>query len=269
VQLEQVIFNLCINARDAIDGPGVIRVRAGPDEGGWTCASCRTHVRGGRWIELSVADSGAGVAPEVAGEIFQPFVTTKPVGQGSGMGLAMVDGIIHGHGGHVRFESRPGEGSVFRVLLPAVDEDVVASAAPAVPDAAAPKRLDGRVLVVEDDAMAGDFLVERLANWGLAVTLERDPRLAVTRLENPGFAIDLVLTDQTMPSMTGTELAARAQAIRPGLPIVLVSANAAAIDTEAARRGGVRRVLAKPVAAETLKSVLAELLPEASEAREQ
>ena len=138
VQLEQVLFNLCINARDALDGAGRISVdlRAHAHER-WQCASCRAPVDGGPWVELSVADSGSGIAPELLERIFDPFFSTKAPGSGSGMGLAMVHGIVHGHGGHLRVRTAPGTGSVFSVMLPR------AAAAPARllgPGAAARRR---------------------------------------------------------------------------------------------------------------------------------
>ncbi len=171
VQLEQVLFNLCINARDAISGPGLIRVRLGERGGGWHCASCRARIDVGCWVELSVADSGSGIAPELLDRIFEPFTSTKEVGRGSGMGLAMVHGILHDHGGHVLVETAPGAGSVFRVLLPpahdvaAVEPAAAAPAAPTAPAApAAP--LCGRVMVVDDEAMVGEFMAELLSGLG-------------------------------------------------------------------------------------------------------
>jgi PAS domain S-box-containing protein len=124
VQLEQVLFNLCINARDAIQGAGSIRVRLGWHRGPWRCASCRAAGEHASWVELSVADSGTGIAADVLDRIFEPFVSTKEVGRGSGMGLAMVHGIVHDHGGHVLVETRPGAGTVFRVVLPPAGVDV-------------------------------------------------------------------------------------------------------------------------------------------------
>ncbi|HUG23408.1 PAS domain S-box protein, partial [Piscinibacter sp.] len=148
VQLEQVIFNLCINARDAMGGAGHIRISlhevAG---GGWCCASCGSRIAAGRWVELSVNDSGAGVPPEVMERMFEPFYSTKEVGRGSGMGLAMVHGIVHDHGGHVRVDTRPGGGTTFRVLLPAVRAGAAAEVPALEPaEAAAFAPLGGRVL---------------------------------------------------------------------------------------------------------------------------
>ena len=120
LQLEQVLLNLCLNARDAIDGAGVIRVDVRPRMlDGFVCTGCRAAT-GGEFVELSVADDGHGMAPAVVERIFEPFFSTKETGKGTGMGLAMVHGIVHEHGGHVVVESSPGSGSRFRVLWPAL-----------------------------------------------------------------------------------------------------------------------------------------------------
>jgi PAS domain S-box-containing protein len=257
VQLEQVLFNLCINARDAIDGPGLIRVRLHEAGGGWTCASCRSHVDGGRWVELSVADDGCGIEAHTLERIFEPFFSTKEVGRGSGMGLAMVHGIVHDHGGHIVVDSRPGAGARFRVLLPpAAAAD---AAGPSIAAAAAPadvRSLSGRVMVVDDETMVGEFMAELLSEWGLQVLLQREPRAALAWLEEEGHAIDLLITDQTMPQMSGLALAQRVHEMRPSLPVLLYTGNPEAIDSAERRRRGVCAVLHKPVDTEVLRALL-------------
>src|SRR4029453_1133175 len=162
VQLEQVLFNLCINARDAIHDHGTIRVRIGYSAAAGHCASCSAPLEGNRWVWVEVADDGSGMPRDVMERMFEPFFTTKEVGRGTGMGLAMVHGIVHDHGGHIRVVSAPGEGSVFRVLLPAAAQETrqaenVAAPAPTAASCAAP--LQGRVLLVEDEAMVSEFMV--------------------------------------------------------------------------------------------------------------
>ncbi|MDO9596558.1 MAG: PAS domain S-box protein [Azoarcus sp.] len=262
VQLEQVLFNLCINARDAMDGAGRIRVQLQRYGGGpWHCASCRARIDGGRWVEFSVADNGCGIDPAMLERIFDPFFSTKAPGRGSGMGLAMVHGIVHDHGGHVRLSIVPGAGSVFSVMLPLVASPQVAVAdAAQVHVADQPRPLHGRVLLVEDDPMVGDFLAERLTGWGLEAALLREPLAAAAWLDDPANDIDLLLTDQTMPQMTGLQLARHASSVRPGLPVVLVSGNAEAFDADELARSGVRVALTKPVADQRLREVLREAL---------
>ena len=261
VQLEQVLFNLCINARDAIEGAGFIRVRLGWHRGAWRCASCRAAGDLASWVELSVADSGTGIAADVLDRIFEPFVSTKEVGQGSGMGLAMVHGIVHDHGGHVLLETLPGEGTVFRVVLPAAGLDVPADD-PATGSAATDRgqALCGRVLLVEDDAMVGDVMAELLRNWGLDVVLQRDPLSALAWLEDKGNAVDLLITDQTMPALPGLALAERATSVRAGLPVLLYSGNAEGFEAAELERSGVRGALRKPVDAKMLRVLVARWL---------
>ena len=271
VQLEQVLFNLCINARDAIGGPGAIRVRLGHRGGGWTCASCRLHVPNvphgphgpeGGWVELSVADDGGGIAPEVLERMFEPFFSTKQVGQGSGMGLAMVHGIVHDHGGHVVVQTRPGEGACFHVLLPpsATAAEADGRDAAAAAEAPAPRLPGRRVMVVDDEPMVGDFMAELLGGWGLQVLLQRDPLAALHWIETEPAALDLLITDQTMPGLSGLVLAQRARAARPGLPVLLYSGHVDAIDPAECERSGIRAVLAKPVDAEALHALLQRVL---------
>ena len=263
VQLEQVLFNLCINARDAIGGTGVIRVRIATHRGPWRCASCRAAGEHESWIELSVADSGTGIAPEVLDRMFEPFVSTKEVGLGSGMGLAMVHGIVHDHGGHVLVETTPGAGAVFRIVLPPAGADDPVDELPVGrAPVAAGATLRGCVLVVEDEVIVGDFMAELLKNWGVDVVLHRDPLAALAWLENPGNAVDLLITDQTMPQLTGLALAQRASTLRPGLPILLYSGNAAGFEAAELERHGVRAMLRKPVDAEALRALMERWLPD-------
>ena len=258
VQLEQVLLNLCINARDAIAEHGWIRVRLQPAVGGWHCASCRKQVGSGPWVALSVADSGSGVAPETLERLFEPFFTTKEVGHGSGMGLAIVHGIVHEHGGHIDVQTSAGIGTEFRVLLPlagpAAVEPPPARVLPGI--ATESPRLSGRAMVVEDDVMVGDFMAELLGGWGLEVVLLRDPLAAATWIEDSDNALDLLITDQTMPGLTGLELSQRASAARPGLPVLLYTGNAEVADAAETRARGVRAVLRKPLEPETLRALL-------------
>jgi CheY-like chemotaxis protein len=187
--------------------------------------------------------------------MFEPFFSTKEVGRGSGMGLAMVHGIVHDHGGHVVVETVPQAGSVFRVLLsPAQAEPQSEPEVVAQPVAERP--LAGRVMVVDDETMVGDFMAELLDGWGLEVVLQRDPLQALAWLEHPEQTLDLLITDQTMPQLSGLQLAQRASSLRPGLPVLLYTGNAEGIDAEEAKRHGVCGVLRKPVDAEALHALM-------------
>jgi CheY-like chemotaxis protein len=197
--------------------------------------------------------------------MFEPFFTTKEVGRGTGMGLAMVHAIVHDHDGHVQVESAPGAGSVVRVLLPAASEqgadDETARAAPAARDAAwSTAPLHGRVLLVEDEPMVGEYMVDLMTGWGLDVVLERDPVAAGRFIESSAVRFDAIVTDQTMPCMTGLELARYARRRRPGLPTVLCTGNAACIDSAQLADAGVVALLRKPIDPTTLRSLLRDLV---------
>jgi PAS domain S-box-containing protein len=264
VQVEQILLNLCINARDAMDGAGKITVgvRLAAQGAAPRCASCHKPADG-RYVELAVADTGPGISPQVLERMFEPFFSTKEVGRGSGMGLATVHGIVHEHGGHVVVETSRGNGTIFRVLLPALEGEAEA-AAPQSPGTqrAKPLRhaLEGRVLLVDDEQMVGEFMAELLGGWGLEVNVRRDPVDAERWLAEDPARVDLVLTDQTMPKMTGLELARRLAALRPRLPVILYSGYAENIGAEQLARSGVRALLAKPVEPGPLFAALAEAL---------
>jgi len=263
VHLEQVLLNLCINARDAMNGAGEIRVgvrRMSATDA--FCASCRQKIAG-RFVELWVADGGSGIAPDVLDRMFEPFFTTKDVGRGSGMGLAMVHGIVHDHGGHIIVDTVPGIGTTFRLCFAPVEEGRAAESPSAPPvKAAAPRpQLAGRVLVVDDEEMVGDFMAEMLSNWGLDVTVKRSPIEAEVWYSHDPRRVDLVITDQTMPRLTGVELAQRLTGIRPELPVILYTGFGDAVTDEAMARSGVCALLRKPVDTERLLALLRAHLP--------
>jgi CheY-like chemotaxis protein len=265
VHLEQVLLNLCINARDAMGGTGAIEIGVEPVEVFEdVCASCRQPVNG-RYVELVVRDTGPGITAEVAERMFEPFFTTKDVGKGSGMGLSTVHGIVHEYGGHVCVDTVIGQGTRFRVMLAPLSE---AGAAYVEGDESAMRQqrprshLHGSVLVVDDEEAVGDVIGEMLANWGLDTTVMRNPVEAERWfLQDPG-RIDLVLTDQTMPKITGLELAQRLTLVRPDLPVLLYTGYGSHITQEQATRSGICALMAKPVEPSALLEVLRAHLPE-------
>jgi CheY-like chemotaxis protein len=243
-------MNLCINARDAMAGPGTLEVRLHSLETtGTVCTSCQRTV-GGRFVELSVCDSGPGVPAAVLPRMFEPFFTTKPQGQGSGMGLATVHGIVHEHGGHLVVENRPGGGAVFRVLMPAVEarqEAAGRAEQEAASDVPATTVFQGRVLLVDDDPMVRGFMTELLESWGLSVTAFDRPLEARAVAERSHAQFDVAICDYIMPQMTGLDLARELRALRPLLPVLLYSGYADGLaDTDLAD-AGIHVRLAKPV----------------------
>jgi CheY-like chemotaxis protein len=245
VQLDQILLNLSINARDAMAGMGRVEValRTTALRGKAVCASCRKRFRG-EFAELEVADSGPGIAPHVLERMFEPFFTTKDVGRGSGMGLATVHGIVHEHGGHVIVESTPGAGSRFRILLPMRAGDAPAPR-PERPAGRRKAALRGRVLVVDDEKAVADFMRELLESWGLEATAVTSPLGVLEQVARERY--DFVILDQTMPGITGMNLAREIAAAHPGLPVVIYTGNSDRVDREELDAAGVSALLEKPV----------------------
>ncbi|HTG96448.1 MAG TPA: ATP-binding protein, partial [Burkholderiales bacterium] len=251
VQLDQVLLNLSINARDAMNGSGRVAIAVGSQSmQAAVCSSCRKGFAG-EYVELSVGDSGPGIPPPVLERMFEPFFTTKEVGRGAGMGLATVHGIVHENGGHILVETAAGSGTRFRLLWPI-------AAGAAEPAREQPKArivksaLRGRVLVVDDESAVGGFMRELLESWGLDAVHVTSPALA-----KEAFAgYDLVITDQTMPGITGFELARELIARRPGLPVILYTGHGDRITQRDVEAAGIRALLHKPVEPDLLYGLL-------------
>jgi len=254
VQAEQVLMNLCINARDAMQGRGTVQVGLSRIAmQGAVCASCRGAVRG-EFVELSVADAGPGIAPDAMERMFEPFFSTKETGRGTGMGLAIVHGIVHEHGGHILVESSAA-GACFRTLFPALSGQEVAESLPKRRGSVPPPRLSGRVLLVDDEQMVARFMRELLQGWGLHVTALTSATEARQAFARAPQDYDLLLTDYTMPRMTGLDLAQALRAIRPGLPVILYSGYTDAIP-ESQLGGTAVELVQKPIDPDALLAVL-------------
>jgi PAS domain S-box-containing protein len=264
LQFEQVLLNLCINARDAVEGSGYVRVAVRHSRvRGIACASCRGALDG-EYVELAVEDTGHGIAPEVVERIFEPFFSTKETGKGTGMGLAMVHGLVHEHGGHVVVESEPGRGSRFRVLWPAAAAEMPVAASPFA-DARTdtrPRRpvLNGSVLIVDDESAVGEFMRELLETWGVDASFVPGPQAALELVTEAPSRFDAVITDQAMPRMTGLQLARALRSVRSDLPVLVYSGFGDALAREDLHVAGVRAVLRKPVEPAALEAALRAVL---------
>jgi len=222
VQLQQVVVNLFINAREAIEGDGRIDVNVAPVNMARSerCAACHGSFEGS-WLEISIADDGRGIPEELRAHLFDRLVTTRVAGRGSGFGLAMVHSVMHQHGGHVRVESAPGQGSCFRLYFPLADE---AEAAAKIDDSAGTSdeeaAASGHVVVVDDEVSVANFMSELLDHAGYRTSVFNDPGAALDYLRSTDD-VDLVITDQTMPHMSGSELAAAIEDLPGSTPVIL------------------------------------------------
>ncbi len=256
-QIEQVIVNLVVNARDAMPDGGRITIQTrnivvdGSQE--------RHGVFPGRYASLRVSDTGTGMGKDVLNHIFEPFFTTKPEGKGTGLGLATCYGIIQQSGGHISVSSQPGKGTTFEILLPAVQQTADSPAAPAR-RVTLPKG-DETVLVVEDRAELRALAVGTLRQQGYNV-IEAENGERALQLARDGHDIDLLLTDVIMPQMNGKELAERFHKLHPGKPVLFSSGSE--MDTRIGRalHEGWAKFLPKPFTPEGLAYKVREVLDE-------
>jgi PAS domain S-box-containing protein len=263
VQIEQVVLNLCINARDAMKGTGAIRLGVKPPARiRAVCASCRQKVDG-QYIELFVRDTGPGIPPQVMDRMFEPFFSTKDVGRGSGMGLSLAHGIVHEHGGHIVVDTLANERTKFRVLFGAPASDAAAAEPaldPTMPPVRARAKLAGRVLVVDDEEAIREFMTDLLSGWGLEVTSFPEGAAARDAVAAAPAAFDVVITDQTMPQLTGLELAREISRLSPGLPVILYTGYGEDLSPEDLRAAGVAHLVRKPIEPARFFPLLAALL---------
>ena len=217
-QLQQVLLNLGVNARDAMPGGGEVVFE--------TCAAeldeeyCRDHVGAspGRYLMISVTDAGTGIPNEIVDRIFEPYFTTKEEGKGTGMGLAMVYGIVKNHGGAIRVYSEAGHGTTFKVYLP-----VTTAPEPAVREGRheTPVPGSGRVLIVEDEDVIRQMATRMLEHLGYDVVTTSDGQEGAEYYEQHGSEIDLVIIDMIMPRMNGRDCFIRMKAMNPGVKAIL------------------------------------------------
>ena len=246
-QLDQVLMNLCINARDAMPDGGVLRIRT-------DLVPARTDVspdeNPGPWVAISVTDSGSGMPPDVVERVFEPFYTTKPDRAGTGLGLAVVFSIVRQHGGTITCQSRVGEGTTFRILLPLARDREPSL----VPLSTSPRAGSGRILIADDDIDIRETVGRILESAGYSTVVVADGNEACAALRHERF--DLAFLDVVMPGPTCQDLVARLRGIRPELRILLSSGYAAESDVLRLAHEQCSGLLVKPFAfAELMRAV--------------
>jgi PAS domain S-box-containing protein len=256
-QIHQILMNLCTNAFHAMEQTGgVLEVALQRIDLAETDERRMPELKPGRYVQLDVIDTGPGMIKDVMDHIFEPYYTTKPLGKGSGLGLAVVHGIVESHGGKIGCKSEPGSGTVFSVFLPVVEMtfETGYEKKPVLPTG------NERILFVDDEESLALLGKKKLEPLGYTVFPVTSSTQALQMVQDSPQGYDLVITDQTMPRMSGEILAQKLFAIRPDIPVILCTGFSSVITEELAKSIGIKAFLIKPVdnqvLAETIRKVL-------------
>ena len=257
-QIHQVIMNLCTNAYHALqETGGKIEVSLKEADLSYEQSLERVGMKVGRHLNLTVKDNGHGMPPEVLERIFEPYYTTKEQGRGTGLGLSVIHGIIKNHGGDISVNSRPGAGSTFSVYLPAIDDvDLEAETV----ETASATNGNERILLIDDEEQIIALERRILEGLGYKVTSKTDSEEALEVFADQPDQFDLVVTDMTMPKMTGDRLARRLMDINPQIPVILCTGFNEAITEEKALAMGIDKFVMKPIVKDELANTIRTVL---------
>lgn len=256
-QIHQILINLCTNAAHAMDAQGgILSIRLGEKDLDAEGAAGFDHLPPGRYARLTISDTGQGIDPDIVSKIFDPYFTTKKVGKGTGMGLAVVHGIVKSTGGGIRVDSEPGRGSAFHLLFPLTRARVQ----PEEEEENLTPTGSGRILLVDDEASLLKLGRRQLESLGYRVEIRQDPLDALSAIASDPSGFDLVITDMTMPRMTGDQLVEKVLEIRPDLPVVLCTGYSSKINRERSRDLGVSGYVEKPFNRNQLALAVADAL---------
>jgi signal transduction histidine kinase len=245
VHLHQILMNLVINAWQAMSEYGRIDINAALSNSSGVCTSCHQRYRG-EYVNLSVSNSGSSISPDVLSKIFDPFFTTKAPGKNSGMGLSVVHGLVHAQGGHIVVKSGAEGGTEFNILLSPAEPSIETS--PDMANTTSIGNIKGlRIMVVDDESTLTALLDDYFTAQGAKVTVFTDPSLAWEAFQQIGDSIDLVITDETMPGISGMLLAKKILTLKPILPIVLCTGYSEHATAESAAKLGIAGFFHKPV----------------------
>ena len=263
-QIQQVIINLCTNAAHAMEGAGgILHISAARIQINGSNIDGYPDVEpGGPYLQLVVKDTGSGMPPDVKRRIFDPYFTTREVGKGSGMGLAVVHGIVQNHGGAIAIDSEPGQGSTFKILFPAAEPDCLIEAPEPNPVITGGSE---RILLVDDETALLEMTRFFLERHGYDVKSTTDPADALDLFVTNPDDFDLVITDMAMPNINGVELSQKIILIQPDMPVILCSGYSDAINAEQAIEMGIRSYVEKPVKLSVLEERIRQVLDDAYE----
>ncbi len=250
-QIHQIVMNLCTNAYHALPPQGgQIAVTLKPISLDAAITIRHQQLPPGHYAQLCVSDNGCGIAANILPRIFDPFFTTKELGKGTGMGLAVIDGIVHSHDGAIDVDSTTGKGANFKILLPITEAKAcsIKQELPPVEQSLESKH----ILLVDDEPILIHLGSEILRFLGHRVTTASSAKATLQLFQNEPDSFDLIITDQTMPEVSGMELARKVFQIRPGFPVIICTGYSAVLDIDQAKQEGVRAILMKPLHINTL-----------------
>lgn len=258
-QIHQVMLNLCTNAHYAMrDSGGLLEIRLDDADLSLSESKTAADLKPGPYVQLNISDTGHGISKNLLDRIFDPYFTTKPEGEGTGMGLSVVHGIVKGHGGDIIVESEVDKGTVFKVFFPRIISKVQTKQPSNFP-AILPKGNE-RILVVDDEKTVTDVMVQMLDELGYRVVSQNSSLAALEFFRSRPFSFDLVISDMTMPKMTGLKLVGEMHRIRPDIPIIMATGNRKEITPEIAAVHGIRFFLLKPTTIEDLSKAVRDVL---------
>ncbi|MFQ6113749.1 MAG: ATP-binding protein, partial [bacterium] len=258
-RIHQMIMNLCTNAYQAMgENGGLLEVSLGVFKVNARTIKSSPELQKGSYVELTISDTGCGMDKATMERIFDPFFTTKEVGQGTGLGLATVHGIVTSLGGAIRVYSEAGKGSTFRVFLPRSDRSV--SEEPTSQAESPEFKGKEHILVVDDEKQVTAMVRDMLEALGYDITAQTSGVEALEQFRAQPDKFDLVITDQTMPEMTGIELAEQVVHLRPDIPVILVTGFSKMVTEEKIKNRGIREYLKKPIDLNDLESVVRRVL---------
>lgn len=262
-QVNQILINLCTNAYHSMEKTGgTLSIALKPIAFTADDPERPATLLAGEYVELAVSDTGEGIETNVIGKIFDPFYTTKEVGKGTGLGLSIIHSIMEECGGAITVESQHGKGATFYTYFPVVKEPV----APVSYEPEAVPRGNERVLLVDDDEVLANLGQQMLETLGYRVMAHTSSSDALTVFQDAPDAFDVVVTDQTMPKLTGTELAVQMMQIRPDIPIILCSGYSSLINEKSTLAAGIKVLASKPLTYEKLAQLIRKVLDASSNA---
>jgi CheY-like chemotaxis protein len=258
-QIHQILMNLCTNAAHAMqENGGILNIGLTTAELDDSFVGRYPEAVRGSYLRLTVSDTGHGMPAEVVGKIFNPFFTTKEKEEGTGMGLAVVHGIVKGHGGLITVQSEPGKGTTFEVYFPLAKE----KARPEIKVNEPLPTGNEHILFIDDEKPLIDIGQQMLERQGYKVTIRTSSIEALELFKARSAQFDLVVTDMTMPNMTGIELGREIMAIRPDIPVILCTGFSEKVTEESVKSIGIRALLMKPVTVHNLAWTVRRVLDE-------